>query len=150
MAKALVVYYSMFGNTEKVANALATGLKSGGVEVEVVKVDSVKFEELAQVDLLCIGSPVQAWNMAKPVKEFVERLKSVEGLKGKKGFAFDTKIKGRLAGGATGKIEGKLKDLGLTIARPGESAIVKGREGPLEETAEEKFKQIGAELAKTL
>ncbi len=42
----MVVYYSMFGNTEKVANALATGLKSGGIDAEVVKVDAVKFEEL--------------------------------------------------------------------------------------------------------
>ncbi len=151
MAKAMVVYYSMFGNTEKVANALATGLRSGGIDVEVVKVDAAKFEELTQVDLLCIGSPVQAWSIAKPMKEFLERLKTVEGLKGKKAFAFDTKMSpSRLAGGAAGKIEGKLKDLGFTITKLGESAIVKGREGPLEESAEETFKRIGEEIAKTL
>jgi hypothetical protein len=74
----------------------------------------------------------------------------VEGLSGKKTFAFDTKMKSRLAGSAGGKIERKLKDLGLTIAKPSESAIVKGREGPLEESAEETFKQIGAELARML
>jgi flavodoxin len=151
VAKALVVYYSMFGNTEKVANALGEGLKSGGVDVEVAKVDAVKFEELAQVDLLCVGSPVQAWNMAKPVKEFLERLKSVEGLSGKKAFAFDTKMgRSRLAGDAGGKIESKLKGIGLTIVKAHVSAVVKGREGPLEEGAEETFKQFGAELAKLL
>ena len=150
MVKALVVYDSMYGNTEKVAKALAAGLESGGVDVDVVKVDAVKFDELGEVDLLCVGSPVHGWNASKPVNEFLEHLKIVEGLSGKKAFAFDTKMKSRLAGSAGGKIERKLKDLGLTIAKPSESAIVKGREGPLEESAEGTFKQIGVELAKML
>jgi flavorubredoxin len=151
VVKASVVYSSVYGNTEKIAKALAAGLESGGVEVEVVKVDAVKFDVLGEVDLLCVGGPVHAWNVSKPVKEFLERLKSVEGLSGKKAFAFDTKMgRGRLAGSAGGKIERKLKDLGLTIAKPSESAIVKGREGPLEESAEGTFKQIGVELAKML
>jgi len=149
--KASVVYDSVYGNTEKVAKALAAGLESGGVDVNVVKVDAVRFDELGGVDLLCVGSPVHAWSASKPVKEFLERLKSVEGLTGKKAFAFDTKMsKSRLAGSAGGKIERKLKDLGLTIAKQSESAIVKGREGPLEESAEGTFKQTGAELAKML
>ena len=150
MVKALVVYYSMYGNTEKIAKFLAAGLESGGVKADVVKVEAVKFDELAEIDLLCVGSPVHAWNASKPVKEFLERLKSVEGLTGKKAFAFDTKMKSRLAGSAGDKIEKKLKDLGLIIAKHSESAIVMGREGPLEESAEETFRQIGSELAKTL
>jgi flavorubredoxin len=148
--KALVVYDTVYGNTEKVAKALATGLQSNGIDVELVKVDAVKFDELGKVDLLCVGSPVHAWSASKPVKEFLERLKSVEGLSRKKAFAFDTKLKSRLAGSAGGKIERKMKNLGLTIAKPSESAIVKGKEGPLEESAEGTFKQIGAELAKML
>jgi flavodoxin len=150
MVKALVVYDSLYGNTEKVARALAAGLESGGVDVDVVKVNAVKFDELGEIDLLCVGSPVHGWNASKHVKEFLERLKSVKGLSGKKAFAFDTKMKSRLAGSAGGKIERKLKDLGLIIAKSSESAIVKGREGPLEESAEGTFKQIGAELAKML
>lgn len=148
--KALVVYHSIFGNTEKVAKALASGLENAGVDVIVSKVDAVKVEELSGVDLLCVGSPVHAWNASVPVKDFLEHLKSVEGLSGKKAFAFDTKMKSRLAGSAGGKIERKLKDIGLTIARHSESAVVEGREGPLEEGSEGKFKQIGAELAKLL
>ncbi len=150
VAKTAVVYYSMFGNTEKVAKALAAGLASGGVDVDVVSVDGVKFDELGKVDLLCVGSPVHGWNASKPINEFLERLETVKELNGKKAFAFDTKMKSRFAGGAGGKIEKKLKDMGLTIARHSESAIVEGREGPLEESAEETFKQIGAEIAKTL
>jgi flavorubredoxin len=150
LVKVLVVYYSMFGNTEKVAKALAKGLEDGGVKVDVVRADAVKFDELGDVDLLCVASPTQAWNAAKPVKEFLERLKSVQGLSGKKAFAFDTKMKSRLAGSGGGKIESRLKDVGLTIVKPHASAIVMGREGPLEEGAEETFRQLGAELAKLL
>jgi flavorubredoxin len=140
----------MFGNTEKIAKALAAGLESGGVDVEVVNVDAVKFDELSKVALLCVGSPVHAWGPSKPVNEFLEHLKTVEGLSGKKAFAFDTKMKSRWAGSAGGKIERKLKDVGLTVVRNSESAVVEGRGGPLKEGVEETFKQIGAELAKTL
>jgi flavorubredoxin len=150
MVKALIVYDSVYGNTKKVAGALATGLKNNGVDVELVKADAVKLDELGEVDLLCVGGPVHAWNVSKPVKELLKRLKSVDGLSGKKAFAFDTKLKSRLAGSAGGKIERKLKNLGLTIAKPSESAIVKSKEGPLQENAEETFKQIGTELAKML
>jgi flavodoxin len=151
LGKALVVYDSVYGNTEKVARALAKGLEDSGVDVDCVRVDSAKFDELSGYDLLVIGSPVHAWSVSKPIKEFLERLKSVEGLSGKKAFAFDTKMsRSRLAGGAGGKIEGKLKSLGLTIVKVHASAVVKGREGPLQEGAEETFKQLGAELAKMM
>jgi flavodoxin len=150
LSKALVVYDSVYGNTEKVARALAKGLGDGGVDVECVRVDAVKFDELNGYDLLVVGGPVHAWSASKPIKEFLERLKSVEGLTGKKAFALDTKMSSRLAGNAAGKIEGELKSLGFTIIKPHASAVVKGREGPLEEGAEETFKQLGAELAKMM
>jgi flavorubredoxin len=150
MVKALVVYDSVYGNTEKLAKALASGLETGGAQVDCVKVDEVQVDKIGEIDLLAVGGPVHAFGVSKPIKEFLERLKSAEGLSGKKGFAFDTKIKGWWTGSAGGKIERKLKDLGLTIVKPSVSAIVKGRKGPLEEDAEETFKQIGAELVKTL
>ena len=90
-------------------------------------------DELGKFDLLCAGSPVHAWNASKPIKDFLERLNGSGGLNGKKGFAFDTKAKTRLAGDAAGKIERKLKGLGLVIVKPHMSATVLGREGPLED-----------------
>jgi flavodoxin len=151
LGKALVVYDSVYGNTEKVARALAKGLEDGGVYVDCVRVEAAKFDEFNGYDLLVVGGPVHAWSASKPIKAFLERLKSVEGLSGKKAFALDTKMsRSRLAGSAAGKIEGKLKSLGLTIIKPHASAVVKGRKGPLEEGAEETFKQLGAELAKMM
>ncbi len=145
--KALIVYDSVFGNTEKLANALASGLKGEKIDVDVVKVDSVNLEELSRVDLLCVGSPTHAWNASKSTKEFLEHLLTVQGLKGKKAFAFATKMKSRLSGDAGGEIENKLKDAGLTVTRRAYTANVEGREGPLEEGAEEALKKIGEELA---
>ena len=148
LVKALVVYYSKFGNTEKIAKALAAGLQNGGIDTDTAKVGEVKYDELDKIDLLCVGTPVHAWNISKPAREFLERLKDLEGLSGKKAFAFDTKFKSRLAGSAGGKVEKKLKGHGFDIAKSAVSAIVLGNEGPLEEGAEGTFKQIGEKLAR--
>lgn len=149
LAKALVIYGSVYGNTEKIAKALAQGMESAGVEVVLATVGDVDLGKLGEYDLLAIGAPTQGFGIYKPMTEFLERLKSMD-LKGKKGFAFDTRLKSRFAGSAAKGIEGRLKDLGLTIVKPRASAIVKDKEGPLEEGAEETFKQIGGELAKAL
>ena len=140
----------MYGNTEKIANALASGLQSGGCTTETIRVDSIDLGSLNEIDLLCVGTPVHAFNISKPVKEFLEGIKNQETLRGKRAFAFDTKMKSRFAGTAGGKIEKKLKHLGLEIVKPAKSAVVKGREGPLEAGAEETFRQIGAELARMI
>lgn len=150
MVKALVVYHSVYGNTEKVAKALSEGLQSAGCDVETARVDAVDYDKLNDVDLLCVGTPVHAWNISKPAKEFLARLETQQGMSGKKAFAFDTKLKSRMAGTAGGKIQKKLEKLGFEIAESAQSAVVKGREGPLEEGAEERFKQIGADLAKKI
>jgi flavodoxin len=151
LGRTLVVYDSVFGNTEKLARALAQGLEDGGADAECVRVDMVKFDELKGSDFLVVAGPVHGWNVSKPIRAFLERLKSVEGLSGKKAFSFDTKMsRSMLAGDAGGKVERKLKSLGFMIVKAHASAVVKGRQGPLEEGAEERFKELGAELAKMI
>lgn len=149
MAKALVVYYSVYGNTEKIARALATGVESAGIDVEVTSIDRVAFDKLTQYDLFAVGAPTHTMRIAKPMAEFLDKMKNVNS-KGKKGFAFDTKLKFPLAGSAGKGIEKRLKKMGITIVKPHVSVIVQDAKGPLEEGAEEKFKQIGAELARSL
>lgn len=149
MAKALVIYYSVYGNTEKIARALAEGIRSAGAEAEAAKIDDVEFSKLSTYDLLAVGSPTQAFGVARPMKGFLERLKGAD-LKGRKAFAFDTKMGSRLAGSAGKGMEKKLQGLGLTVVKPHVSAVVRGRDGPLAENAEETFRQVGAELAKMM
>ena len=80
------------------------------------------------------------------MKAFLKKLEHVD-LRDKKAFAFDTKYASRFAGSAAKGIEKRLKKLRLTVVKPYASAIVTGREGPLQDGMEEKFKQIGSELA---
>jgi len=149
MSGAIVVYDTMFGNTEKIARALAEGMEKQGVHVDCLKVDRVNISRLGEYDLLAIGGPTHAFGLSKSMKDFLQKLEKVN-LGGKRAFAFDTKMKSRFAGSAGKRIEEKLKKLGMDIVKSHVSAIVKGREGPVEEGAEETFRQIGIEIAKSL
>ncbi|MTD59193.1 flavodoxin family protein [Amycolatopsis pithecellobii] len=62
--RALVVYESMFTNTEKVAKAIVEGL-GADVSAEVVNVDDAP-DELAGVDLLVVGGPTHVHGMTRP------------------------------------------------------------------------------------
>jgi len=147
LRKAIVIYDSKFGNTEKIAKALSEGMKKEGLDVDCVKIDNVDLDKLAEYETLVIGAPTHALGISKPMKEFLKKLESVN-LQGKKAFAFDTRLKSRFAGSAAKGIEKQLKKLQMTIIKPYASAIVKGAQGPLEEEAEKKFNQIGSEIAK--
>ena len=145
MRKAVVIYDSKFGNTEKIAKALSEGMKREGLDVDCVRVDKVDFDKLAEYEILAIGAPTQWLGISGPMKEFLKKLENVN-LQNKKAFAFDTRLRAR--GSAAKGIENRLKKLQMIIIKPYASAIVKGMEGPLEEDAEKNFTQIGSEIAK--
>ena len=146
MKTAIVIYASQFGNTEKIALALARGLRDQGIKVDFCRVDAVNLDKLPEYDLLLIGGPTQGRSISKPMKEFLDLLKSVE-VQDKMSFAFDTRVAHRFAGSAGKVIEKQLKKLKMRIIKSYASAIVKGTEGPLEEGMEELFQQITIELA---
>ena len=88
MTKALILYYSRTGNTEKMANAIAEGIKnSGSVEVEInYHVDP---KDLSLYDAIIVGAPTYNHDMPVDFKNlFVEV--AVEGisLKDKVGAVF--------------------------------------------------------------
>ncbi len=61
--KALVVYESMFGNTEQVARAVATGL-GRHLDVELVAVANAP-DAVSDVDLVVVGGPTHAFSMTR-------------------------------------------------------------------------------------
>jgi flavorubredoxin len=146
MTKAIVIYHTQFGNTEKIVQALVSGMVEQEVDVDCMNVEDVQVDKLMEYDLLVIGGPTHGFGMSKPMKTFMKKLEH-EDLRGKNAFAFDTKFGTRFAGSAGRGIEKRLKRLGLNIVKQRASATVKGGKGPLLEGMEEKFKQIGAELA---
>jgi flavodoxin len=149
MKKVIVIFDTKFGNTKKIASALASGLDEQGIDVECVNVENVKIDTLPDYDLLAIGGPTHGFGMSKPVKEFFKQLEKID-LREKHAFAFDTKNPPRYWGSAAKGIEKRLVKFGLNIVRSRSSAFVKGLKGPLHENTEETFRKIGVEIAKLL
>ena len=67
IVKALVVYESLFGNTEKIAREVASGLEYAGAQVTVRPVDEVDPTDLTEFDVVVAGSPTHAFSMPRPV-----------------------------------------------------------------------------------
>lgn len=71
--RVLVAYYSMTGNTEKMAQGVADGATEvAGTVVLLKRVEQVTAEDLFGADALIVGSPVYWSNMAGPVKTFFD------------------------------------------------------------------------------
>lgn len=159
--KAIVLFDTLFGNTERIANSLARGMQDAGVEAKCVSIKMASTETLSEYDLIAIGAPTQYITASKPMKEFLDQLREID-LKGKWGFAFDTKLDSIMAGSAAKFIEKKLKACGVDIIRPRSSAIVIARkekekkeqvkigEAILKEGMEEQFGAIGKEVGELL
>jgi len=63
---ALVVYESMFGNTEAVATAVAEGLRLEGVEPTVVEARLAPHAVPRDLGLLVVGAPTHAFSLSRP------------------------------------------------------------------------------------
>ena len=83
MAKALVVYDSETGNTEKMAEAIGEGIRAAGLDVEVKHVDNTSLDALADADAIVLGSPTYFSTMTGKMKTFID--KSIELWPGKPG-----------------------------------------------------------------
>lgn len=69
----LVAYHSVTGNTEKMAQGVAEGVKSvSGANVVVKRVGEITADDLLSSDGVIIGSPVYFGNMSGEVKTFLD------------------------------------------------------------------------------
>ena len=57
MSKIAVIYWSMSGNTEAMANAIAQGAESAGAEVDVKQVSEITVDQALEYDKLALGCP---------------------------------------------------------------------------------------------
>ena len=158
--KALVIYDSVFGNTEKIARAIAEGLGSR-VSVELLQAGTVAPDQLAGLDLLVVGSPTRGFRPTEAVTDLLNRVQ-VNALQGVKVAAFDTRFKAdeiesvgvrfivKTGGYAAKRIAGRLKKAGGDLIVPPEGFYVKDTEGPLKEGELERAKEWAASLLDTL
>jgi len=88
MAKALIVYATRTGETEKIANLIAEGIRFSGHEAEVKKVTDVKKEDdLKGFDAVVLGSPTYHGEMVQGMKTLLFMAEKAE-LQGKVGGSF--------------------------------------------------------------
>ena len=75
--KALIVYWSDTGNTERVACTIQKALELQRVQSTLSKIPEALEEELCEYDLVFVGSPVHEMLPAEPVQRFVkEKMKN--------------------------------------------------------------------------
>jgi flavodoxin len=128
--KALVIYDSLYGNTEQIAKAIGGAM---GAEAKVVKVGEVKAGDIAPYPYVIIGSPTQGGRQTAAIKAFTESL-TADALKGKRFAAFDTRLKNvvsKVFGYAAPRIEKAIKAKGGNTTAQPQGFFVKGMKGSL-------------------
>jgi len=140
--KTLIIYDSFFGCTEKIARAIGDSL--GIPETTVIRVSELKLEQLAGIELLIVGSPTRAFRPTKAITNFLKNI-PVQGLKGVKVAAFDTRVLAadlnsrifnffvKFFGYAAEPITAKLVKKGGNLITPPEPFYVKTAENSLKD-----------------
>lgn len=146
--RALVLYDSTYGNTEKVAQAIAEGL---GGAARVLQVKQATAADLQGIALLVLGSPTVGFNALPPVRAWLDGVPA-QALAGKRVAAFDTRIHMPrwvfFARYAAPLLAGRLRKLGGTLIGKPEGFFVANTEGPLNEGELARAQAWGAEIGK--
>jgi flavodoxin len=148
--KALIVYDTMFGNTQQIAEAIADEVAKKHT-VTLVKAKLASVNDLESMDLLIVGSPTHGGWYTEPVKNFLNAIPE-NGLRNKKAFAFDTTSSKEkegwfvrmiidFFGNASKRISRELVKKGAaTVAS--EPFFVTGKEGPLQDGEIERAREF--------
>lgn len=146
---ALVIYDSQYGNTERIAMAIADAMRAYG-QAQVAHVSAAPVD-LAGVDTLVIGCPTQGWRPTPVTQSFIQTL-IADRTRGIAVACFDTRFKKPrwLTGSAAGAMARKLDEAGVSLAMPPESFFVVGKEGPLVKGEVERAASWGSVLVSGL
>ncbi len=136
--KVLVVYDSIYGNTEKIAHAIAEVF---GDTASTMPVHAVSPKELTTPDLLVVACPTQAGKPTTGMQTLLAGI-SPDAMTGHHFAACDTRIAARkhgaplrllmrLIGYAAPKMAAALRARGGQEVLPPEGFIVTGKAGPL-------------------
>ena len=152
LKRAIIVFESIYGNTKKVAEAIAEGLtQTGNIECEVMKTGEVHHtDDLAGYDVILFGCPNHNQEPARNMLKFLDRV-AIVGLEGKVGAAFETYTGGN-KGVALERLEAVIRKKvpGLSLIVEGFSALVDDRKGPLAENESSNALDFGGRLGSKL
>ena len=125
--KTTIYYYSKYGNTRRLAEAMAETARQAG-EAQATHISELTAAALEEADLIVMGSPTHIQNVPKEVRAILDPLP--KGLlRGKPAAAFDTSLKmwGPLMRMTAGPRLGKrLRKLGAKLAVKPETFLVAG------------------------
>jgi len=151
MTKILIIYFSQTGNTEKMAYAVAEGVREERVEHQVKKVQEASLDDLLDVEGIVIGSLTYFGTMAAEMKSFLDQsVVHFNRLKGKVGGAFASSA--LLGGGNETTVLAILQALlihGMIV----EGTTEGGHYGPValgppDQRSTEECKQLGRRVAR--
>lgn len=136
----LIIYDSLYGNTEKIAQQIAAAFTSH--QVRIISAKNAITRDLYSVELLIAGTPTHGGQPSQGMKDFLSKLPAGL-LKNVKAAAFDTGIpidgqKGfkrfiiKFVGYAAKRLANTLKKNGATVIAA-ETFFVLDKEGPLKE-----------------
>jgi hypothetical protein len=161
---AIVVYESMFGNTEQIARAIAEGM-SAVMPTELAEVGDAP-DDLTGLDVVVVGGPTHAWSMSREsarqqahqhmsgpllsdgegVREWLDRVAGSPAAVA----VFDTKVhRPPMPGSAARATRRRARRHGWNVVGVAHTFYVKGMVGPLVGGEELRARQWGEELAKT-
>jgi multimeric flavodoxin WrbA len=178
--RALILYESLFGNTNAVAEAVADGVRAARPDAAVNcrRVDDPVAPD--EFDLVVLGAPTHFWGLTGPLSRSMEsqyerrlmgvgaaepgavnrratattgmrtRLATLPPGRGRAAAAFDTCMTGPLTGGARGAIAHKLERAGYRLLAEPETFLVEAVAGPLMTGEVERARAWGAALAHAL
>ena len=156
--KALIIYDSRFGNTEKIARAIGEAMTPLG-EVKVVKAGEANASELSSIDFLIVGSPTHAGGATRAIKEFLRKIPA-NALENVRVASFDTRFSAKDKGLGTrivlgifryaaGRIATILEYKGGYLTTEPEGFIVEDSEGPLKKGELERAAVWAKEITKS-
>jgi len=93
MAKVLIVYDSLTGNTEKMAKAVEQGAREAGANVRLKKANEAEISDLEWADGIIIGSPTHFGTMSQKTNALITRsAKIMNKLENKVGATFTSSL----------------------------------------------------------
>jgi len=127
----IVIYGSRHGNTQKIAEAIASELRHHGTAHLFAVEDAPS--AFSKVDLIVVGGPTEAHRMTQPMVKFFDQLGKGE-LKGVAAAGFETRVGWPrwLSGSAATGITASLRQAGAKVIDPAGSFIVAGKYPVLE------------------
>ena len=146
--KVLIVYDSVYGNTEGIARAIGGAIAG---EVKVLRAGEVNPSEYESIGLLIVGSPTQGGRPLPSIKNLLNSIPE-SSLKGINVAAFDTRLTAKwvvIFGYAAGRIANNLKNKGGNLVVSPEGFFVKGTKGPLKEGELERAAAWAEEVVKS-